>query len=147
MPLKVTTKTWDDLPVPHKKLRYPELVDREAPQLFGIMAFVGSRGSGKSYALCEVIHMYLEHGNKDRICTASQQLLVGTLSMADLCRRQCWGSGAVQASFVCHHPCIAEFQCHTLSCCTEDWVCFDCWETLRSGPKQGATNSCCVTAP
>lgn len=63
--MTVTTrilKDWQDIKLVFKKNRYPIPGDRNLPRLFFVGLFVGSRGSGKTFSIVELLKQYEKYG-------------------------------------------------------------------------------------
>lgn len=53
---------WDDKVVKHKKLIYPQPGDPNTPRNFMVCLAVGSRGTGKSFAICKLLKQFERFG-------------------------------------------------------------------------------------
>lgn len=49
---------WDDKPIKHKRQRYPQCSDKNTPRCFFVGQFIGSRGSGKTFAIVKLIRQF-----------------------------------------------------------------------------------------
>lgn len=56
---------WNNRPVKHKKNKYPIPVDKNSPLMYFVGLFVGSRGSGKTFAIAKLIKQYEHYGIVD----------------------------------------------------------------------------------
>lgn len=66
--MTVTTrvlKDWQNIPLVFKANRYPVPGDINLPRLFFVSLFVGSRGSGKTFSIVELLKMYEKYGIYD----------------------------------------------------------------------------------
>lgn len=52
---------WDDRPVRHKKLRYPQCADKNTPRCFFVGQFIGSRGSGKTFSIVKLLRQFQDY--------------------------------------------------------------------------------------
>ena len=58
-------KHWQNINLEFKKNKYPVPIDHDAPRMYYVGLFVGSRGSGKSYMMCKLLKQYETYGIYD----------------------------------------------------------------------------------
>ena len=57
---------WQDIKLTYAKNKYPVPLDPQAPRMFFVGLFVGSRGSGKTHAICQLLKQYERTGIVDQ---------------------------------------------------------------------------------
>lgn len=62
---------WDNKVVSHKKNVYPQSCDINAPKLFFVSLFIGSRGSGKTFAMVKLLKQYEKYKVISHECSKS----------------------------------------------------------------------------
>jgi hypothetical protein len=65
MSITETEIPWKNIPLRFKKNIYPVPLNDSLPRMFFVGLFVGSRGSGKSYAVCNLLKQYEQSGILD----------------------------------------------------------------------------------
>jgi hypothetical protein len=55
----------DDTPIVVKKKNVPQSTNKSLPMLFNTSLYIGSKGTGKTYKLCELLRMYENNKIKD----------------------------------------------------------------------------------
>lgn len=53
---------WHDKTLHFKKNKYPQSLNPDLPRMFFVSLFVGSRGSGKTYAICQLLKQFESAG-------------------------------------------------------------------------------------
>jgi hypothetical protein len=53
---------WANIKLNYKSNKYPQPLNKQAPRMFFVSLWVGSRGSGKTFGICKLLKQYETNG-------------------------------------------------------------------------------------